>query len=177
MAKLGKKSEKTKDLPTEKTQWFKTWGYYAMITSPSFQVILGGLWMEKWHLWMGAAAWNNICGGSVGGGFKIILYLCVEISVNHWGSSHQCWWAPRPGSSLMAIHQAGRCILSFSRPLSLPCSENSTRAPTRQHREQRAPTQPKEGETNKPTGFTSKATPKATNLHPKSSETRWETKS
>lgn len=148
-----------------------------MITSSSFQVILSGLWMDKWHLWMGAAAWNNICGGSVWGGFKFILYLCVEISVNHWGSSHQCWWAPRSGSSLMAINQAGRYILCFSRPLSLPRSENNTTAPTRQHREKRAPTQPKWREINKPTGFISKATTKAANVHPNSSETRWETKS
>lgn len=168
---------KLRPCPLKKTQWFKTWGYYAVITSSSFQGILSSLWKDKWHLWMGAAAWRSICGGLFWGAFKFISYLCVEISADHWRSSHQCWWASRSGSSLMAINQAGRYILYFSRPFSLPCSENSSTAPSRQHREKRAPIQPKWRERNKPTGFISMGTPKATNVHPNSSETRWETKS
>lgn len=148
-----------------------------MIMSSSFQVFLSGLWKDMWYLWMGAEAWNNICGGLVWGGFKFILDLCLEVSVNHWRSSHQCWWPSRSESSLMAINQAGRYILDFSRPLSLPCSEYNTAAPSRQHREKRAPIQPKWREINKPTGFISMGTPKATSVHPNSSETRWEKKS
>lgn len=148
-----------------------------MITPSSLQGILSGLWKGKWHLWMGAAAWSNICGGLVRGGLKFISYLCVEISVNHWRSSHQCWWPSRSGSSLMATNQAGRDILYFSRPFSLPCSENSSTAPSRQHREKKAPIQPKWREINKPAGFISTGTPKTTTVHPSSSEMRWETKS
>lgn len=53
MAKLKKNlKKKKKDLPTEKIQWLKTWGYYAMITSSSFQVIPSG-WISgisEWEL-------------------------------------------------------------------------------------------------------------------------------
>lgn len=59
-------------------------------------------------------------------------------------------------SVLMAIeiriksdgHKPGRYILYLSRPLSLPCSQNNTTAPSRQHREKKAPIQPKWREIN-----------------------------
>lgn len=128
---------KLRSCPLKKSSGlFKTWGYYAMITSSwSFQVIISGLWMGKWHLWVGAAAWNNICAGWVWGGLEFILYLCAEISANHWRSRHQCWWPSRSGSILMAINQAGRYTLYFSRPLCLPCSENNTTIQTAQREE------------------------------------------
>lgn len=130
--------------------------------------------MDKWHLWVGTAAWNNICAGWVWGGFEFILYLCVEISANHWWSRHQCWWPSRSGSSLMATNQAGRYTLYFSRPLCLPCSENNTTIQTAQRKKD---TSTARVERDKQTrGFISMGTPKGPSMHPNSSERGWDTK-